>query len=46
MTFALPLSAYYFGTVSLVAPLVNMLTLWAVSLIFTAGMLIALLALV
>ena len=46
MTFALPLSAYYFGTVSLVAPLVNMLTLWAVSLIFTVGMLIALLALV
>lgn len=44
--FSLPLSAYYFGTVSLVAPLVNVLTLWAVSLCFTAGLAIALLAFV
>ena len=46
MVFSLPLSAYYFGTVSLAAPLVNMLTLWAISFVFTAGLLIALLALV
>lgn len=46
MIFSLPLSAYYFGTVSLIAPLVNMLTLWAISFLFTAGLVIALLALV
>lgn len=30
----IPLSAWYFGTVSLLAPLSNLLVLWAVSLIF------------
>lgn len=29
-----PLTAWYFGTVSLVSPLTNLLTLWAVTLIF------------
>lgn len=44
--FSLPLSAVYFGTVSLVAPLVNALTLWAVTFIFAAGLVTALLAFV
>lgn len=30
--FTLPLSAYYFGSISLAAPLTNLLTLWAVEL--------------
>lgn len=30
--FTLPLSAYYFGTISLAAPVTNLLTLWAVEL--------------
>lgn len=44
--FSLPVSAIYFGTVSLVAPVVNVLTLWAVTLLFSAGLFTALLALV
>ena len=46
MVFSLPLAAYHFRTVSLIAPLCNMLTLWVVSILFTAGMGVALLALV
>lgn len=42
MTFTMPLSAYYFETVSLVAPLANLLVLWAVSILFGLGMLMAL----
>ncbi len=44
--FSLPLAAYYFGTVSLVAPLVNLLTLWAVTVCFAGGLLTALLGFV
>lgn len=44
--FSLPVSALYFGTVSLVAPLVNALTLWAVTFLFSAGLLTALLSFV
>lgn len=32
--FTLPLSAYYFGAVSLISPLTNLLTLWVVSTCF------------
>lgn len=41
-----PLLALHFGTVSLIAPLTNTLCLWAVTLIFTLGLLICLAALV
>lgn len=36
--FTLPLSAYYFGSVSLISPLANLLALWAVELAFVGGM--------
>lgn len=35
----LPLAVYYFGVVSVAAPLTNLLTLWAVTGIFTLGLL-------
>lgn len=38
--FVTPLCAYYFGMVSLVAPLTNLLTLWIISFIFYGGMLV------
>lgn len=41
-----PLLAYYFGTVSLVAPLSNLIALWAVSLIFAGGLLASVFGLV
>ena len=37
LVLTIPLSAYHFGQVSLVAPLTNLLTLWAVSVAFPAG---------
>ena len=37
--FTIPLSAYYFGCVSLVSPLTNLLCLWAVSFAFYGGLL-------
>lgn len=37
MVFTVPLSALYFGRFSLVAPLSNLLTAWAVTLIFVGG---------
>ncbi len=39
----LPLSAVYFGMLSLVAPLTNLLVLWAVTAVFTLGLLSCLL---
>lgn len=33
-----PLAAYYFGYVSLVTPLSNLMCLWAVALVFTGGL--------
>ena len=39
MVFTLPLSAWYFGRFSLLAPLSNLLTGWAVSLTFAGGLL-------
>lgn len=38
-----PLCAYYFGSVSLIAPLTNLLILWAISLLFAPALLLALL---
>ena len=37
--FSLPLSAAYFGVASLLSPLVNLLTLWAVTVCFVGGLL-------
>lgn len=45
LVFSLPISAYYFGIVSLVAPLSNLLALWAVSAAFVLGMFSAVLGL-
>ena len=42
MTVTTPLVAYYFGTVSLVGVLTNLLTLWIISLIFYGIMLVCL----
>ena len=38
--FTVPLSAIYFQSVSLIAPVSNLLTLWAVGILFGAGVLI------
>jgi len=43
MVFTTPLTAVYFGTVSLIAPLANLLTLWAVSAVFVGGIIAGLL---
>ena len=37
LVFTTPLTAVYFGHVSLIAPLANLLTLWAVSAVFVGG---------
>lgn len=37
MIFTVPLTAYYFGTVQILAPLVNISVLWAVSICFCGG---------
>ena len=38
--FTMPLVAWHFGTLSLIAPLSNLLTLWAVGLLFMGGLLV------
>lgn len=43
MAFTTPLVAHYFETVSIIAPLANLLILWAVSILFGLGMFMALL---
>lgn len=43
--FTVPLSALYFGTVPLLSPVSNLLTLWMVEIIFCGGFLLCLLAL-
>ncbi|MCC8122587.1 MAG: DNA internalization-related competence protein ComEC/Rec2 [Oscillospiraceae bacterium] len=43
MMFTTPLTAYYFGTFSILSPLTNLLTLWAVSFVFLGGLFTALL---
>ena len=45
MVFALPITALQFGTVSLAAPVMNVLALWMLSIVFCGGLLTALLAL-
>ena len=45
MSLTTPLSAYYFGTVSLVGVVTNLLTLWVVNLIFNGIVVVCLLAL-
>ncbi len=45
LVFTTPLTAYYFGTVSLISPLSNLLTLWAVSFLFCGGLCAGLLGL-
>lgn len=37
--FTMPLTVYYFGIISIVAPLTNLLGLWAVTGVFTLGLL-------
>ena len=46
MSLTTPLCAYYFGLVSLVGPLTNLLTLWVVNLIFNGLVITLLLSLV
>lgn len=46
LLFTTPLAALTFGSVSLVGPLTNLLTLWAVSLTFIGGLVSALLGIV
>ena len=41
-----PLSAYYFNSLSLIAPLSNLLCLWAAGIVFTCGLLVVLLSLI
>ena len=37
LVFTTPLTALYFGQVSLIAPLSNLLTLWAITIVFVGG---------
>lgn len=46
MSLTTPLSAYYFGAISLVGVVTNLLTLWVVNLIFNGLVLVCLLSLV
>lgn len=46
LAFTVPLSAACFGSVSLLAPLTNLLILWVVSIVFTAGLVCCLVGLV
>lgn len=45
LLFTTPLTAWYFGTVSIISPVTNLLILWAVSLIFSLGLVLTLLGL-
>ena len=45
LVFTTPLTAFYFGSVSLFAPLSNLLTLWAVLAVFVGGITVGLLGL-
>lgn len=44
LVFTIPLTAYYFNTLILVAPLSNLLCLWAASVVFAMGLLAVLLS--
>lgn len=43
LVFTTPLTAVYFGRVSLIAPLANLLILWAVSAVFVGGIIVGVL---
>ncbi len=45
LLFTTPLTALYFGTVSLISPITNLLVLWSVSLAFAPGLVLAILGL-
>lgn len=45
IAFTTPLTAYYFDTVTLISPLANLLTLWAVSDLFLGGLVVAVIGL-
>ncbi|MBE6915413.1 MAG: DNA internalization-related competence protein ComEC/Rec2 [Ruminococcaceae bacterium] len=46
MVFTVPITMWTFGTVSLISPIANMLTLWSVSALFITGMIAVLLSFV
>ena len=46
LAFTIPLTAIHFGTVSLVAPVANLLTLWPVSVLFCSSLIVALMGFV
>jgi len=46
IAFSAPFAAYYFGYVSLIAPITNLVTLWAASLAFCCGLISALIGFV
>ena len=46
LLFTIPLTAFHFGYVSIVAPLTNLLTLWAVSFAFSLGLVVVILGFV
>ncbi|MDR0917190.1 MAG: DNA internalization-related competence protein ComEC/Rec2 [Oscillospiraceae bacterium] len=46
LAFTTPLTAYYFGTVSLLAPLTNLAVLWAASFAFCGGLIAGVLGLI
>ena len=45
MVTTVPLTAVHFGSLSLIAPVTNLLTLWAMTVVFAAGMAVGLLGL-
>ena len=45
MAATIPLTALHFGSISLIAPVTNLLTLWAVTAVFAAGMVVGVLGL-
>lgn len=44
MVFTTPLVVFYFGSISLIAPLANLLTIWAVSFAFSGGLIVGVLS--
>ena len=46
LVFTTPLTAFYFGRVSLIAPVSNLLTLWAITVVFTGGIAVGALGLI
>jgi len=42
----LPITVYYYGTISLIAPIANIIIIWAISMLFSSGVAIVLLSFV